>query len=62
MLGSHRVIDTVVAVGRDAVGGDEPGLLTSGGAVRFALVGGVGSVTRYLGADVAGSPLERDRA
>ena len=54
------MIDTVVAVGRDAVGGDEPCLLP-GGAVRFALVGGVGSVTRYLGAEVAGSPLERDR-
>jgi urease accessory protein len=60
MLGPHRVIDTVVVLGRDAGGGDEPSLLP-GGAVRFGLVGGVGSLTRYLGADVAGSPLERER-
>ena len=60
MLGSHRVIDTVVALGPNALGSDEPSLLP-GGAVRFGLVGGVGSLTRYLGADVAGSPLERER-
>jgi urease accessory protein len=60
MLGSHRVIDTVVALGHDAVGRHEPSLLP-GGAVRFGLVGGVGSLTRYLGADVASSPLERER-
>ena len=60
MLGSHRVIDSVVAVGQDAVGRGAPSLLP-GGAVRFDLVGGVGSLTRYLGADVAGSPLERAR-
>jgi urease accessory protein len=61
MLGPHRVIDTVVAVGMGTVASDEPCLLP-GGAVRFALVGGVGSVTRYLGAEVAGSPLERQQA
>ena len=59
MLGSHRVIDSVDAVGQHA-GWDEPSSLP-GGAVRFGLVGGVGSLTRYLGADVAGSPLERER-
>jgi urease accessory protein len=61
MLGSHRVIDTVVAVGGEAVRKDVPSLLP-GGAVRFGLVGGVGSLTRYLGADVADSPLESGRA
>jgi len=60
MLGSHRVIDTVVALGQDVVGRDEPSLLPAG-AVRFRLVGGLGSLTRYLGADVASSPLERER-
>jgi urease accessory protein len=60
MLGSHRVIDTVLAVGGEAVGKEVPALLP-GGAVRFGLVGGVGSLTRYLGADVADSPLESGR-
>ena len=55
MLGSHRVIDTVLAVGTD-----QP-VPESGAAVRFGLVGGVGSITRYLGADVAASPLEPKR-
>jgi urease accessory protein len=55
MLGSHRVLDTVLAVGTD-----EPAPVP-GTAVRFGLVGGLGSVTRYLGADVAASPLEPDR-
>ena len=60
MLGAHRVIDTVVSLGPNEVDSEEPSLLP-GGAVRFSLVGGVGSLTRYLGADVAGSPLERER-
>ena len=60
MLGSHRVIDSVIAVGPHAVGVNKPSSLPDG-AVRFGLVGGVGSLTRYLGADVAGSPLERER-
>jgi urease accessory protein len=60
MLGSHRVIDTVVALGPNAVGRDEPSLLP-GGAVQFGLVGGVGSLTRYLGDEVASSPLARER-
>ena len=55
MLGSHRVIDTVLAVGTN-----EP-VSAPGTAVRFGLVGGVGSITRYLGADVAASPLEPER-
>ena len=55
MLASHKVLDTVLAVGTD-----EPAP-APGAAVRFGLVGGLGSVTRHLGADVAASPLEPDR-
>lgn len=58
MLGPHRVIDTVLTLGEDGFGADQTSL---GAAVRFGLVGGVGSLTRYLGADVVGSPLEPDR-
>ena len=58
MLGTHRVIDTVLTLGDDGVGADRASV---GTAVRFGLEGGVGSLTRYLGADVAGSPLEPDR-
>jgi urease accessory protein len=57
MLGSHRVIDTILAVGKDAVGTDVS-LQPPDPAVRFNLVGGVGSITRYLGTEVAASPLE----
>ena len=60
MLGSHRVIDTLLTVGPDAVGTDEF-LPSPGGAVRFGLVDGVGSLTRYLGPDVAASPFEPKR-
>jgi urease accessory protein len=60
MLGSHRVIDTVIALGPNAKGSDERSLLP-GGPVRFGLVGGVGSLTRYLGDEVANSPLARER-
>jgi urease accessory protein len=56
MLGPHRVIDTVLRVGADGLG-PEDSAPPPGAAVRFDLVGGVGSVTRYLGADVATSPL-----
>jgi urease accessory protein len=55
MLGSHRVLDTVLAVGTDELAP------APGAAVRFGLVGGLGSITRYLGADVAVSPLEPER-
>ncbi|HEV2930867.1 MAG TPA: urease accessory protein UreD [Propionibacteriaceae bacterium] len=60
MLGTHRVIDTLLAVGTEAAGpdGSSP---APGAAVRFSLVGDVGSITRYLGADVAASPLEPKR-
>jgi len=54
LLGDHRVIDSLLAVG----GAVSPPL---GGAVRFELVGGRGSLTRYLGADLAASPLHRWR-
>ena len=50
MLGDHRVIDSVLAVG-GAVPAAPPG------AVRFGLIGGRGSVTRYLGSELAASPL-----
>ena len=60
MLGSHRVIDTLIAVGTDGAGPDESSLAL-GAAVRFGLVGGVGTITRYLGADVAASPLHPKR-
>ena len=54
LLGDHRVIDSVLGVG----GAVSPPL---DGAVRFGLVGGRGSLTRYLGADLAASPLHRWR-
>ena len=52
MLGDHRVIDSLLAVG---------GSLSAApvGAVRFGLVGDRGSVTRYLGSELAESPLHR---
>jgi urease accessory protein len=49
LLGGHRVIDTVLTVGRSARAAPP--------AVTYALVGGVGTVTRYLGTDLADSPL-----
>jgi urease accessory protein len=51
MLGPYRVIDTVLAIGTDR---SAP---PPGAAVRYDLVGGLGSITRYIGADVAMSPL-----
>ena len=54
MLGDRRVIDSVLAVG-GSLSAPPPD------AVRFDLVGGGGSVTRYLGADLAASPLHRWR-
>lgn len=52
MLGSHRVIDTVLEVGTEETG------TPPSAAIQFGLVGGVGSITRYLGTDVASSPLQ----
>ncbi len=50
VLGAHRVIDTVITVGGPAPSTPPP-------AVRFALVGGGAWVTRYLGPELATSPL-----
>jgi len=52
MLGQHRVIDSLIAVG-----GAVP--MPPRDAVQFGLVGGRGSVTRYLGSELAESPLNR---
>jgi hypothetical protein len=52
MLGSHRVIDTLVEVGTEEAG------TPPAAAIRFGLFGGVGTITRYLGEDVAASPLQ----
>ena len=52
MLGDHRVIDSLLAVGGSVSA-------PPSGAVRFGLVGGRGSVTRYLGSELAESPLHR---
>ena len=49
LLGGHRVVDTVLTVGRPA----EP----APPAVAYALVGDVGTVTRWLGQELADSPL-----
>ena len=51
LLGDHRVLDTVIALGP----GEPPEPAPP--AVRFALVLGAGTVTRYLGRDLAASPL-----
>jgi urease accessory protein len=50
LLGGRRVIDTVLLVGQP--GSPAPP------AVTYALVGGVGSVTRFLGTDLADSPVD----
>jgi urease accessory protein len=52
MLGDHRVIDSLLAVG-GSPSAPPPG------AVRFGLIGDRGSVTRYLGSGLAESPLNR---
>jgi urease accessory protein len=49
LLGGRRVVDTVLSVGRPAC--------SISGAVAYALAGGAGTVTRYLGTDLAQSPL-----
>ena len=49
LLGGRRVVDTVLTVGRPAVAAPP--------AVTYTLLGGVGAVTRYLGTELADSPL-----
>jgi urease accessory protein len=51
LLGPHRVLDTVLRLG--------PGLPPPVDAVSYALVGGAGTVTRWLGSSLAESPLGR---
>ncbi|HEY5820562.1 MAG TPA: urease accessory protein UreD [Propionibacteriaceae bacterium] len=53
LLGNHRVLDSVVAVGAAEPPPAHPRM------VRFGLVGGAGSVTRHLGTDLADSPLHQ---
>jgi len=47
LLGAHRVVDTVVSIGRTF-----PAVAT-----QFQLVDGSGTVTRFLGSEVAASPI-----
>jgi len=49
LLGGRRVVDTVLTVGQPAP--------VAPPAVTYALLGGVGTVTRYLGTELADSPL-----
>jgi urease accessory protein len=49
MLAGRRVIDTLVIIGQPAS--------PAPSAVAYGLVGGVGTVIRYLGTDLADSPL-----
>jgi urease accessory protein len=49
LLGDRRVLDTVLTVGQPAPAAPS--------AVAYTLVGGVGTVTRWLGRDLADSPL-----
>jgi urease accessory protein len=49
MLGGHRVVDSVLTVGEPAP--DRPP------ATAYALLGGVGTVTRWLGHETSESPL-----
>lgn len=49
LLLGHRVVDTVLTVGQPAPPAPP--------AMTYALVGGVGTVTRWLGTDLADSPL-----
>ncbi len=50
MLGAYRIIDTVTALG-------QPGPSEVGTAVRYALLDPGSTLTRYLGTELAGSPL-----
>jgi len=49
LLGGRRVVDTVLTVGQPA--------LSAPPAVAYELLGGVGAVTRWLGQELADSPL-----
>lgn len=49
LLGGRRVVDTVLTVGQAAP--------SAAPAVAYELLGGVGTVTRWLGHEVADSPL-----
>lgn len=53
LLGDRRVLDSMIVLGPD------PGPAAAPPAVRFALLDGAGSVTRYLGRELAASPLHR---
>lgn len=55
LLADLRVLDTITCLGRGTPGA-QPGL----GTTRFLLFGDAGTVTRYLGQDVASSPLHRE--
>jgi urease accessory protein len=50
MLGGHRVVDSVITIGEVPPGPPA--------ATRFTLAGGHGAVTRYLGRELADSPLQ----
>ena len=49
LLGTHRLVDSVLWVG-------EPGVAVPG-ATDYRLVGGAGVLTRWLGSSMASSPL-----
>ena len=51
LLGGHRVVDTVLTLGQPAPAAPP--------AVAYTLPGAVGTVTRYLGTELADSPLSR---
>ncbi len=51
LLGAHRVLDTVLVLGAGSAPAD--------GATTYALVDGAGTVARWLGDGLAGSPLHR---
>ena len=51
LLGPHRVLDTVTRLGPVDAGP------TPSGATTYALVGGAGTVARWLGGSLAASPL-----
>ena len=54
MLGQHRVLDTITALGRRVARPEPHPQLT-----RFELFGGAGTCTRYLGDELAPSPLHQ---
>ncbi len=50
MLGDRRVLDSMIMIGAEAVAAPP-------GSVGYALVNGRGTVIRYLGVELAASPL-----